>query len=126
MMGSYYVEILQKNLPEIQRMLGRVWRFQQDNDPKHTSKIAKAFLETNVSEVIDWPSNSPDLNPIENLWGIVKRSVEKRQPKNHKELVSFMIEEWASISNNVIKNLVGSMRRRCESIIESGGERIPY
>lgn len=126
MTGSYYVEILQKNLPEVPRMLGRVWRFQQDNDPKHTCKIATKYLETNVPEVIDWPSNSPDLNPIENLWGMVKRGVEKQQPKNLMELESFMVEEWVSIPDYVIKNLVGSMRRRCELIIEGGGERIPY
>ena len=45
-------------------MLRGSWRLQQDNDPKHTSRVAKEFLDNNVPEVIDWPSNSPDLNPI--------------------------------------------------------------
>ena len=67
MTGPFYVEILQKHLPEIQQMLGCVWRFQQDNDPKHTSAVAREFLQANMPEVIDWPSNSPDINPIENL-----------------------------------------------------------
>lgn len=88
MTGPYYVEILQQHLSEIQQMLGHVWRFQQDNDPKHTSRVASAFLRENMPEVIDWPSNSPDLNPIENLWSIVKRNVEKRQPKNLDDLRS--------------------------------------
>ena len=56
------------------------------NDPKHTSRIAKEFLDKNVPEVMDWLSNSLDLNPIENLWAIVKRNVELRRPKNLSKL----------------------------------------
>src|SRR3954470_22401281 len=105
-------------------MLGHVWRFQQDNDPKYTSHVTEKFLQDNVPEVIDWPSNSPDLNPIENLWNIVKTNVERRRPKNLDNLNRFMIEEWKDIPDSVIKNLIGSMRKRCEAVIERNGERI--
>ena len=67
MNAEFYVNILRKHLPEIEDLLGDEWRFQQDNDPKHTSRLAKNFLQDNMLEVIDWPSNSPNLNPIENL-----------------------------------------------------------
>ena len=125
--AKFYVEILKQHFPEIDHML-RVgnWRFQQDNDPKHMSRLAKAFLDENAPVVMDWPSNSPDLNPIENLWAIVKGNVEKRMPKNINELEQFMVEEWRSISDTVIINLVGSMRHRCELIIENHEERIAY
>ena len=75
---------------------------------------------------MDWPSNSPDLNPIENLWAIVKGNVERRMPKNLNDLERFMAEEWRNIPETVIINLAGSMRRRCELIIENNGERISY
>ena len=93
MNAKFYVNILQKHKLEIIGLLGNNFYFQHDNDPKHTSKIAKTFVNENFSKVIDWPSNSPDLNPIENLWAIVKRNVELRLPKNISELEQFMIEE---------------------------------
>ena len=107
-------------------MMGNNWRFQQDNDPKHTSRLAKNFLQENVPVVIDWPSNSPDINLIENLWAIVKRNVEKRKPKNLGDLEEFMDEEWDLISDDIINNLVGSMKKRCEEIIRLNGERIGF
>ncbi|CAG8672155.1 18835_t:CDS:1, partial [Dentiscutata erythropus] len=91
--AKFYIEILEKHIPEVNRILKRQWRLQQDNDPKHTSRIAKEFLDNNVPEVIDWPSNSPDLNPIENLWAIVKRNVELRKSKNLTKLESLLSEE---------------------------------
>ena len=83
------------------------------------SRLAKAFLDENAPVVMDWPSNSPDLNPIENLWAIVKGNVEKRMPQNINELERF-------IPDIVVINFVGSIRHRCELIIENHGERIAY
>lgn len=76
-MGNFYVEILQNHLPEVRQLFRGNWVLQQDNDLKHTSCVAKNFLQENVCEVLEWPSNSLDLNPLENLWSIVKTNVEK-------------------------------------------------
>ncbi len=126
MTGNFYVEILQKHLPEVKQLFRGRWVWQQDNDPKHTSRVAKKFLQENVPEVLDWPSNSPDLNPIENLWSIVKTRVERRMPKNCHELELFMMEEWANIPQTILMNLVNSMPKRCQAIIDNNGERIDF
>ncbi|CAF1341854.1 unnamed protein product [Didymodactylos carnosus] len=78
--GPYYVQILQDHLiRNARRQFGRRWRVQQDNDPKHRSRVARQFLCNEVPEMIDWPSNSPDINPVENLCSIIKRRVAMRK-----------------------------------------------
>ena len=125
--GPFYVNILRTQLlPAAQRMYGRNWRLQQDNDPKHTSRVAKEFIAENGIRVIDWPSNSPDLNPIENMWHMIKNNVEKRMPKNIEELKKFMVEEWDAISDETVNNLVLSMENRCKLVLKENGDRISY
>jgi hypothetical protein len=75
---------------------------------------------------LEWPSNSPDINPIENLWSIIKRQVEKRKPKNLNELETFMNDEWQKIDPQILINFVNSMKDRLIAIIQANGERINY
>ena len=125
--GPFYVGILENQLlPSAQNMYGRNWRLQQDNDPKHTSRVAKEFIAENGICVIDWPSNSPNLNPIENMWQIMKNNVEKRMSQNIDELTRFLAEEWEAIPQEKVNNLVASMKNRCESVLAKNGDRISY
>ncbi len=56
--------------------------FLQDLAPVHTAKSTKSWLNDHGVGVLDWPANSPDLNSIENLWGIVKKKIRNKRPKN--------------------------------------------
>lgn len=125
--SEMYIQILKDYLlPTAHRMFGSRWRLVQDNDPKHKSKKTMEFLSQRKIEVLDWPANSPDLNPIENLFSIIKNNVEKRRPENIEDLKQMMSEEWEAIPQKTLINLVNSMQQRCNSCIIATGERIKY
>ncbi len=71
--------------------------FQQDLAPAHTAKGTKSWFNDHGVTVLDWPANSPDLNPIENLWGIVKRKMRDTKPNNADDLKATVKETWASV-----------------------------
>ncbi len=71
--------------------------FQQDLAPAHTAKGTKSWFNDHGVTVLDWPANSPDLNPIENLWSIVKRKMRDTRPNNADDLKAAVKETWASI-----------------------------
>ena len=100
--------------------------FQQDNDPKHTAKMVKGYLNRQNFKVLDWASQSPDIAPIENLWAYLDLSVADRKPQNESELFNILNDAWHSIPIKYLQNLVKSMPARCQAVIDNDGWPTKY
>lgn len=103
-----------------------VWM--HDNAPAHRAKHTQEFLENKGISVLKWPPHSPDLNPIENVWGILEERVYTggRSFSNTTDLWEVMCEEWKKIPTEMISNLYSSMHRRCCDVLLKNGQRIKY
>ncbi len=126
--AAIYQEILEHfMLPSADKFYGDAdFIFQQDLAPAHTAKGTKSWFNDHGVGVLDWPANSPDLNPIENLWGIVKRKMRDTRPNNADELKATVKETWASIQPQQCHKLITSMPRRIEAVIKAKGAPTKY
>ncbi|KAK3569335.1 hypothetical protein QTP86_026814 [Hemibagrus guttatus] len=98
----------------------------QDNDPKHTSKSTSEWLKKNKMETLEWPSQSPDLNPIEMLWHDLKKVVHARKPSNVAELQQFCKDEWAKISPQCCNRRIASYGKRLIAVVAAKGGPTSY
>jgi transposase len=84
---------------------------QQDNNPKYRGKSTTQWLEQKTIRLQYWPSQCPDLNPVELLWHHLKRAVHTRHPKNIAELKQFCKEEWPNISPDRCAGLIRNYKK---------------
>ncbi len=126
--AAIYQEILEHfMLPSADKLYGDAdFIFQQDLAPAHTAKGTKSWFNDHSVTVLDWPANSPDLNPIENIWGIVKRKMRDTRPNNADDLNATVKETWASIPPQQCHKLITSMPRRIEAVIKAKGAPTKY
>jgi transposase len=127
MTAQRYIDTLQGYLLEgkrkstVEKMV-----FQQDGASCHTAKLTRAFLSTTGLTVLPWPANSPDLNPIENIWAILKQNVEKRAAKTKSDLIIVVQEEWDRLSMETIKKTIDTMEKRVTQVIQNQGRKCEY
>jgi transposase len=128
---NYHSILKNQVLPELRKMSAQqpeiVFLFQHDNASVHTAKKCKKYLKTKEDSegfsVLDWPAQSPDLAPIENLWSILKFQLKMREkkPTTKEELWNQLVEEWEKLQSDLLTRLVDSMPQRCKDVLAAGG-----
>ena len=123
MNGAMYHEISGDNLlPSVRALkMGRGWVYQHDNDPKHMAKATKEWLKKKHIKDLEWPSQSPDLNPIK-----LKLRVAKRQPRNLKDLERICKEGWTKIPPMICANLLKNYNKHLTSVLVNKGFSTKY
>ncbi|KAG8715763.1 hypothetical protein FRC09_016335 [Ceratobasidium sp. 395] len=102
--------------------------FQQDNDPKHTSRVAQKWLSDNSIDVLPWPASSPDLNIIEHVWDYLDQKVraQPQLPRNHEDLWRILQEEWHCIPHTYISDLYVSIPAQIQAVLAAKGGNTRY
>ena len=126
MNSDRYIEILESKI--LFRYQNRNCSFfMQDGAPCHTSKKSMKWLKRAGVRVMEWPGNSPDLNPIENLWHIMKNKLQDKQMKNLDELKAAIMGVWVNeVSPEYCRALARSMVSRCQAVINADGAATKY
>ena len=105
---------------------GTPFTFMQDNAPIHTARNVKMFLQQHEIPVLEWPAQSPDLNPIENAWHYIKHQLRKETIKNLDDLWAKIQEKWNSLSPQYCRKLIEGMPKRVRAVASQKGYATKY
>ena len=125
----YQDEALQRSLLPFLAAHNRQMKFMHDGATPHTARTTSAWLQQHRIELFGpwWPSKSPDMNPIENAWGLIERRLrERHNPQNENELFDALRQEWDNLTVDYVRRLVLSMRRRVTALFEARGGHTQY
>ncbi|GFW28331.1 transposable element Tcb2 transposase [Trichonephila clavipes] len=124
----YADEILRPHVIPYAGAIGDSFAFQDDNARPHRARLVENMLEAETIQRMELPACSPDLNPIEHVWDMLRRRIaaRPRPPATVRDLEIALLEEWNSIPQSLIDNFIASMANRCAAVLAVRGDHTPY
>ncbi len=121
--SELYIKILEEELLPFAKdhYPGQFWRLVQDNARPHKSRLSMKFLSENVPILLLHPPYSPDLNPIETIWAIMKNALKQISVTSIKELKTVVNQVWNSITIETINKLLYNHREKIKKVLEAKG-----
>jgi len=130
--GNTHREVLENYaVPTVKshaKKIKKKFLFQEDNAPVYTARVARSFLKSSNIELLPWPAQSPDINPIENIWSHIEVRIRQRdsQPSSVAQLEQWVKEEWDAVPVKYYRNLIKSMPRRVQAVLAANGGPTKY
>ena len=125
---QYRDDILDVHVRPYAGAFGDPFILMDDTARPHTAHAIQEYLEREGIERLNWPARSPDLNPIEHVWNSLQTAISARQVqlRSIQELGAMLVLEWDNMTQASIRNLIGSMTKRCQAVIDSNGSHTRY
>lgn len=126
--ARYYINILAQNLKQSARKMNIAdqFLFMQDNDPKHTAGVTKRYFQNTAINLLEWPAQSADLNPIENIWSTLDTNIPPSGRTNPENFYQSLKLAWNQLGADYLQKLVESMPRRLQEVIKAKGGNTKY
>lgn len=125
--AARYKQLLANNLKQSAAKMGlNDYVFMHDNDPKHTSKLVKSYLLDEKVKVLDWPAQSPDLNPIEHIWAYMKSKIYDQNLLSKNQIIEKIKLIWNSITPDMCKKYCDSFQNRAYAVYKAKGMHTSY
>lgn len=125
MRGPRYINVLKDHM-KAQYQIHQCTTFMHDGAPCHRSGIVKNWLAGESINVLEWPGNSPDLNPIENAWNVFKNRLKQHKPTSLPAMIELIKREWIEMEKPYFEALADSMPRRMRQVIKVKGNMTKY
>ena len=126
----YHNILVRNGVPSGSRLIGPGFIFQEDNDPKHSSNDCWNYLRQKESagalKMMDWPPQSPDLNPIEQIWGELENKLDRSIVHSKESLWLELQKAWDNIRAEVLRKYIDTMPERCAAVIAAKGGHAKY
>ena len=120
--AKVYRKLMKRVIPRTQATFGRKqMRWQQDGAPAHTARLTTTAMEEMKVDVMDWPPNSADLSPIENVFSLLKNNIDAAEPETLDDLAGSIRKVWRELDNDWMKALMRSFPDRLRQCVERQG-----
>lgn len=119
-----YIEVLNQVVPQIQ--MNRNFMWMQDNATPHRARCVQQYFADHHIRLLDWPPNSPDLNPMENIWGFISQNMSRSHITTTVQLWHRLQQFWGTISVEQCQHLIDSMPVRLQQVRDRDGGNTDY